>query len=306
MKASPPRKQYLKYLKHIFIYLLVYLAMTGAMEIIIGNHVVGQLFGARPKSSEVYDNAMNQLGDFAANVLTALALIYTYRRLNPAEERGPGLPGFVRHRRDLIVGLVAGAVSMIIVVGTMVVIGVATINVITPRLTSLTMLIYLLSVAYEEEVFVRGTLQHTLAKIVPLVFVILLPSVLFGLIHLPNPNITVFAVINIILVGVFFAVVTWITKNLYLAIGFHITWNWFQASFFGLPTSGATFDGDFFFKVTVDEGSDFLTGGVFGPEASILTTVAFLVMTAGAWVIHRRRERPVGRIAGQPAHRSVD
>lgn len=286
-KAATTMSPVRKCLRDLAVYLAVYAVMTGAGEILIGTHVM-QLFGVNNMRASTYDHAMNQLGDTAANLLTGLALVYAYRRLNPPEKDGPGLPGALRRRRHLLIGLGLGAGAMSLLVGILVVLGVAKITMVAPQITSLTLILYFISVGYEEEVFVRGTIQHALAKVMPLAFVVMLPSLLFGAIHLSNANISPLGIMNVVLAGVLFSVFTWTTKNLYMAIGFHITWNWFQGGFFGLSVSGFEFVGRAPFKVSMESGHDLLTGGAFGPEASLLTTVLFGGMSVAAWWLHRR------------------
>ncbi|SEW33949.1 CAAX protease self-immunity [Austwickia chelonae] len=278
-----------KCLKDLGIYLAVYLVMTSVGEILIGTHVMS-LFGVNNMRASTYDHAMNQLSDTAANLLTGLALVYAYRRRNPPEKRGPGLPGVLHRLQHMAVGLVLGAGAMSLLVGILVVLGVAKVTTVAPQITTLTLIPYFISVGYEEEVWVRGTVQHTLAKVMPLALVITLSSLLFGAIHLTNDNISLLGITNVVLAGVLFSVFTWTTKNLYMAIGFHITWNWFQGGFFGMTVSGHDFIGKAPFKVSMESGHDLLTGGAFGPEASLLTTVLFIGLSVAVWLFYRGRQ----------------
>lgn len=102
------------------------------------------------------------------------------------------------------------------------------------------------------------------------VFALLVTSVLFGLAHLGNPNVSPWAIANIILVGLVFGVITLRQGSLWAAVGLHIGWNVFLGVFWGLPISG------FDFGLSVLEptrvGEEVWTGGSFGPEASAVTT----------------------------------
>jgi len=64
------------------------------------------------------------------------------------------------------------------------------------------------------------------------------------------------------------------TKSLWLPIGYHITWNYFQGNVFGFAVSGTTPNG--IYGVEVAEGRNWLTGGAFGLEGGILATVLIL------------------------------
>jgi uncharacterized protein len=65
------------------------------------------------------------------------------------------------------------------------------------------------------------------------------------------------------------------SRNLWIAIGFHAAWNWGQ-TFYGVPDSGmlpyhSVFSSAFSAPL-------WLTGGIVGPEASVLTPIALLVV----------------------------
>ncbi|WDC84502.1 hypothetical protein PL321_01700 [Caloramator sp. mosi_1] len=64
------------------------------------------------------------------------------------------------------------------------------------------------------------------------------------------------------------------TNNLMMAIGYHLTWNYFQDNVFGLPVSGQSPNG--IIKVS-NLKDNFITGGAFGPEAGILSTIVIIL-----------------------------
>ena len=86
-----------------------------------------------------------------------------------------------------------------------------------------------------------------------------------------NQNIGVIGIVNVFVFGVLLALIYERCKNLYLITGIHFIWN-FLTIFSGFQVSGVELD---FLpaKITLIEGPEILTGGLFGPEGSIITTI---------------------------------
>lgn len=117
----------------------------------------------------------------------------------------------------------------------------------------------------------------------PLVF--LLPNLaiavagaVFGLVHLANPGATLGGAIYIsIEAGILLSAAYLVTRRLWICIGFHMAWNYFQSAVFSGAVSGAVSDPGLL-KARI-EGPDWLTGGSFGMEHSVVALV--LCTTAG-------------------------
>ncbi|UCC74537.1 MAG: CPBP family intramembrane metalloprotease [Gemmatimonadota bacterium] len=135
-------------------------------------------------------------------------------------------------------------------------------------------------VAAAEELAVRGYAFQVLVEGAGVVLAIALTSGLFALIHLNNPGVNWVALLNVVLAGVLFAAAYLRTRSLWVPIGMHWGWNFVMAAFFDLPVSGIAFDVPGY--DTVRLGPDLLTGGAFGPEASLLTTLFLLPLIV--WV----------------------
>ncbi|WP_339746691.1 type II CAAX endopeptidase family protein [uncultured Maricaulis sp.] len=134
-----------------------------------------------------------------------------------------------------------------------------------------------------EELLFRGWLMGLIASRHGIWLAIIINSVLFGLVHAGNiawSQELMFGLANIVLVGVFLSLYAAKEGSLWGVCGWHAAWNWLLASGFGLPVSGQ----DVLVTPVIIDLADtpdaawWLTGGVFGPEASVVTSV---VLCAG-------------------------
>ena len=127
-----------------------------------------------------------------------------------------------------------------------------------------------------EEIVTRGWLLNVLSTKYNIGVGLLISSTLFGLMHLTNPNVNYIAVINIILVGLFYGLYVIKTNDLWSVCGMHSAWNFAQGNIFGFEVSGLDISVGTLIDLNLVE-NDFITGGVFGPEASIVATFVLLL-----------------------------
>jgi len=100
---------------------------------------------------------------------------------------------------------------------------------------------------------------------------IIIQAALFGLVHAGNENATAFSTFAIAVeAGILLVAVYMLTRRLWMAIGLHFAWNWVQGPFFGIPVSGHDING--LFETTIT-GPEYLSGGAFGAEASIIALI---------------------------------
>lgn len=110
----------------------------------------------------------------------------------------------------------------------------------------------------------------------------------FALYHRHNPAVSDLALVNIALAGLVLGLVAWIDGDIWGAWGLHVAWN-LSIALCGLPVSGLRIHGLAFPAGAVP---GLLTGGQFGPEASLPATVAMAAaVVAVLWLCVR--ERPV-------------
>jgi uncharacterized protein len=107
-----------------------------------------------------------------------------------------------------------------------------------------------------------------------------------------NPHATIVSSLAIAIeAGVLLAVAYAATGRLWLPIGIHIGWNFTEGRIFGVPVSGFPAVPSLF-RGTVS-GPDFLTGGTFGLEASLLAVLVCSVAAALLIAYTLRAERIV-------------
>jgi hypothetical protein len=133
-------------------------------------------------------------------------------------------------------------------------------------------------VGYGEELMFRGYLFQTFVEGTNKIVATLVISLFFATAHMGNPNVSVFGLINVGLAGVWLSMAYFKTRALWLPIGLHISWNFFQGFVYSFPVSGTTSEKEQIGKAIVN-GPDWLTGGAFGPEGGALATLMLILCT---------------------------
>jgi uncharacterized protein len=149
--------------------------------------------------------------------------------------------------------------------------------------------------AVGEELVFRGVLYRVLEDSLGTSAAVALSAALFGLLHAGNPGATMLSNAAIALeAGVMLALAYAWSRSLWLVIGIHFAWNFTEGGVYGAAVSGVNARG--IVRMEIDRGASALvTGGAFGPEASLVALavclaagVVFgvLAVRAGQW---RRR-----------------
>ena len=171
-------------------------------------------------------------------------------------------------------------------------------------------LVFAISVgsAVGEELIFRGVLFRIVEEGFGTLVALAVSAALFGGLHAWNPGASLVSSVAIALeAGILLGLAYAGTRSLWLPIGIHFGWNFTEGGVFGGAISGVAVPG----MVQVPlAGPPLLTGGDFGPEASVVTlavcltaSVILLLATArhGQW----RRLRAVLRHPGGPPGRPV-
>ncbi|MDB5677764.1 type II CAAX endopeptidase family protein [Sphingomonas bacterium] len=159
---------------------------------------------------------------------------------------------------------------------------------------------------FTEEIMLRGWFFRLTEKWLGSWAALALSAALFGALHLGNPNATLLAGAAIALeAGIMLAAIYMITRRLWAAIGLHAAWNFAQGGIYGIPVSGGAMDGILRSDI---RGSDLLTGGAFGAEASLPAMVIATAFGIVLLIIAYRRGRfmaPIWRRQRAEAERDL-
>ncbi len=193
---------------------------------------------------------------------------------------------------NLLFGFLLGAVSMTVIFVILLVTGhIALENGFMSPDISMSLLwglILFILVGIQEELFSRGYCIFVFQQMNCLWVSVLLSSLLFTLLHGLNPHINWIGMLNIFLVGFLFAFMYLKTGNLWMPIGYHISWNYFEGNIFNFPVSGSRFDGLYHIQIL---RNDIISGGFFGPEGGILTTLVILIGFGVVWKLVAKQEK---------------
>lgn len=116
---------------------------------------------------------------------------------------------------------------------------------------------------------------------------VLASGLVFGVLHLTNPHASWVAAAIIALVGVWFAQLRVLSGSLWLPIGLHLGWNYFEGVIFGQPVSGLQ-PGAVVLRGLWHPDANFWSGGPFGPEAAGWTVLVLLAGVGFTEVARRR------------------
>jgi membrane protease YdiL (CAAX protease family) len=153
------------------------------------------------------------------------------------------------------------------------------------------------SVAVNEELLFRGVVFRILEERTGSVIAVVASSIIFGLTHLVNDHATLWGTLALgIEGGTLTAACYLVSRSLWLPIGVHFAWDFTHIGVFGLPTSSSIGGSQTGLLHTTLSGADALTGGTFGPEASL---VALLVCSVPTYLLLRRAAR-TGRLRPRP------
>jgi membrane protease YdiL (CAAX protease family) len=211
-----------------------------------------------------------------AVVIFILAIVVYAGYQRSTERRVPTEVAPKRMARMTILGLLFGLVIFSITIG---IIALAGDYQITGRSWSTAVVvafIALLADAAAEEVVFRGFIFRTCRDLWGPWIALAISAVVFGAIHAFNPNASVISSIAIAVeAGVLLAVAYAVTESLWFPIGIHAGWNFSESVIYGTNVSGITVHESIFSAKIA--GPEILTGGSFGPEASIVAVAVCLV-----------------------------
>ncbi len=148
-----------------------------------------------------------------------------------------------------------------------------------------------LAALFEEALF-RGYALFALRDLAGAAGAVIVTALLFAAAHQANPGFGWWAGANLALVGGVLAAWILVERNVWVAVGAHAGWNAAIVLGAAIPVSGLTIPSPCHLGVL--QGPDWLTGGSFGLEAALPTSVAWLGLAVWLWRARSRRRRDSG------------
>lgn len=229
-----------------------------------------------------FSGGLTELGLFVATVAATLVMARIERR--PWAKYGLPLRGATW--RPLGTGIVWGIAAVTVLLGALHLLGAFDTGPL--RLHGLDIVGYAvfwaatcLLVGLFEEFLVRGYAQFTLTRGIGFWPAAVLLSALFGAAHLLNNFEGVSGAVAAGLLGLLMCLTLRRTGTLWFAVGMHAGWDWAESFLYSVPDSGNTAAGRLMSSTL--QGPAWLTGGVVGPEGSVLM-VAVLALLYAAFV----------------------
>ena len=175
-------------------------------------------------------------------------------------------------------GLLTGILFFCAVIGIMAAVGaykVTSVQVDWPKIIENLCLFFLVAVG--EEILFRGIIYRMISMRWNCIAALIVSGLIFGFSHLSEPNATVWSSVAIAVeAGLMLGAAFEYSGNLWMPIGIHWAWNFMEGPFFGTGVSGK--DVDYSILTSELSGSDLVTGGAFGPEASVIAFVLGLFL----------------------------
>jgi len=224
----------------------------------------------------------------------AMAAAYTFyaRRI---EHRQGGEFALARAPVEVGIGIIGGAGLVVAVFAVLSALHVFTLQGRHPiGPAALSLLSEMVLVAFFEEILVRGIVLTALERAWGTVPAVLTSALLFGVAHLANEGAGALSMLNVTMAGVMFGTAFIATRRLWLCIALHLGWNFTAGYVFSATVSGHEGQPGFFFGEL--HGPNWMTGGAFGMEASVVTLVVLAMGTAVLAASRRSRS-----VASRPA-----
>lgn len=201
-------------------------------------------------------------------------------------------------REGLVEGGLFASVSMGFIIVALLLMGAITVGPIRDDFSNYLLIgaVIQLLVSFGEELGFRAVIFQGLYDDLGLWPAAILSAAGFAALHLPSMGIIgigrqsdLIALGTIFLAGIVLALI-YKYGGLFNAIAFHFMWNFIEYNLFDMgPLEGAI--------LVSKPGPDVLTGGAFGPEASIITMVVVAVLAAVVWLYYNKVKKSAQNIS---------
>ena len=159
--------------------------------------------------------------------------------------------------------------------------------------------------AVTEELWMRALLFRLLWRAFGPVPAFVVCGAVFAALHMAAPGANPLAGATVAVAGVMFCALYALTGRLWLPIGVHAIWNLAQGYLFGAAVSGLDLGESVAVSTARAGAPTWLTGGAFGPEASVVALILVSGVTVAALALIRRRTQVARREAAHKVHNAT-
>ena len=178
--------------------------------------------------------------------------------------------------KELGNGLLIGLTLVALTVGVFVLLKIYNIESINSWTVILNAIVIFGMGSFAQELLIRGILFRVIEEFLGSWLTIIIVALIFGLAHLGNENASPLTSFYLFIADLLLSAAFIYTRRLWLVWGIHFGWNLFQDGIFGMPNSGIT-SLPSLINPSID-GPEWITGGSFGIEASVIAVVLSLAV----------------------------
>ncbi len=261
----------------IVFFVLLFIGCGFGLSALVG------LLGWNAKDASTTTHALGQLITRALPAVIAYLLLVKLLERRSLTELSPRklVPGFLK-------GAAMGLLLFGAVVAVLALVGSYHVTGTNPGAQWLpALLVAGLGAGIGEEIIMRGVMFRIIEEGLGTWIALIISALLFGAAHLGNPGATLWSSAAIAIeAGLLFGMLYHVTRSLPICMGLHAAWNFAQGTIFGIPVSGTDVEG---WLVSTRSGPDWLSGGVFGAEASVIALTLCSLCSLALLVVALRR-----------------
>lgn len=278
-------------IKKALAFFLVFAVSTLVAEgITIAGHLIA---GYNPLAGEMLPLDVMQLIKYYGY---ALFIVVTFIYCRVFEKRKIRTLGFNKKVYDYITGSALAVLLLAVIVGVCCLTGTMSFGGFVSDFDGLYIILLLFGFVVQgamEEIMCRGFLLTSLKKKMSLPLAIFLSSTAFAFPHFSTllaaePQFAIIGIINLYLVSAVFSLLFVLRSNIYIVCALHSIWNFVLNGAIGLSVSGTEPNANSLMRINVN-AENLLSGGMYGIEASIITTAVLAALVAVLGIICYKR-----------------
>ena len=217
-----------------------------------------------------------------ANLMSYIAsLIFIILFVRYFENNSLKTLGFKKSKilKSVITGFSLALLSLFLIVGIIFLLTNVSFNILKDsNYKIVAVVIFLFGIqGFIEELIFRGYLMNRIAASKGKWWGVYINSLFFLIFHIKNPSVSYISSVNIYIFGVVLSLIFWYTDNIWIIGALHGAWNIILGVFMGGYVSGIKIS-DTIFNLTFDSENILLTGGSFGIEGSIISTIYLIII----------------------------